>query len=274
MGDYEHSRGDLLLEAVGVTKSFGDRTILKGLSVQVHDVIRPGMTQGQIVAILGPSGCGKTTLFRALAGLERPNEGIVRAGSPLVPVVAGSVGVVYQNYMLLVHRTVMGNMLVSARNNPEISATDYKSRIMELLERFGIAREIDKYPIQLSGGQRQRLAIAQQVINGDKLIMMDEPFSGLDTLAKTAVCDLLVETTNMDEHRTIVVISHDIRSALRIADTVWLMGRDFVDGVPQDGARIVEEINLMDSIAWRPDNHRLPEFERLVRRIEDRYPEL
>ena len=288
---YPYEIGEVLLRATGISKAYGDNQVLKGLNVEIPDVIRPDMEQGQVVAILGPSGCGKTTLFKILAGLIEPDEGDVLVGVDveressdseqedeiehiLTPVVPGSVGVVYQSYPLFDHRRVRGNMLLGAQGNPDLEPKDYEPRMMELLERFGVAGQLNHFPGQLSGGQRQRVAIAQQLICGSTIILMDEPFSGLDALAKRRVCELLVETTNMGEHRTVVVISHDIPSALRVADTVWLMGRDFDGDKPIPGARIVEQINLMDSIAWRPDNHLMPEFTELVHQIEARYERL
>lgn len=270
--EYPYEIGEVLLEALDIKQVLGGRVILDDLSIRIPDVIRPDCTQGQIVAVLGPSGIGKTTLFRILAGHDKPVSGVVKAmfnGSELVNVTPGLIGVVGQHYPLLVRRTALGNMLVAGRNS---NKTEAEAR--RLLERFGIGDEADKYPSQLSGGQRQRLAIAQQLMTGSRIVLMDEPFSGLDPLAKEAVCSLLTETANIHEHGTIIVISHDIESALRIADTVWLMGRYDAEGQPCEGARIVEEINLMDSIAWRPDNINMSEFLEISRDIQSRYTRL
>lgn len=274
---YPYNIGAVLLEVLGVKQVLGGNTILDDLSIRIPDVIRPGTTQGQIVAVLGPSGIGKTTLFRIMAGHDQPVEGTVSAmrdDNGLATVTPGSIGVVGQHYPLLPHRTALGNMLVAAEGNPELVKTMRESQAMMLLRQFGIEAQADQYPASLSGGQRQRLAIAQQIMTGHRIILMDEPFSGLDPLAKSSVCEIINITANVHEYGTIVVVSHDIRSALRIADTVWLMGRIGIDGEPSVGARIVEEINLMDSIAWRPNKRDMPEFEDLVKYIENRYPAL
>src|SRR5579862_7281517 len=172
---------ECILKVDHVSVKLGGLPILRDVNVEIRDIVRPGMNQGQVVALLAPSGMGKTTLFKALAGLDVPDEGQVLLGTSSQPVERGMVGVVAQNYPLFAHRTVAGNLAVASRQ-AGMSGSHAKDQSMELLTRFGLADQAHKYPVQLSGGQRQRVAIAQQFMCSEHFLLMDEPFSGLDLL--------------------------------------------------------------------------------------------
>src|SRR5262249_19773833 len=105
--------GETLLKVTGVNKTLGSELILRDLDLEVRDILRPGMTQGQVVGLLGPSGIGKTTLFRLLAGLDVPDSGSILVENR--PVQRGMVGVVAQNYPLFEHRTVFGNLRIAGK---------------------------------------------------------------------------------------------------------------------------------------------------------------
>ncbi|RYG23558.1 ATP-binding cassette domain-containing protein, partial [bacterium] len=96
----------------------------------------------------------------------------------------------------------------------------------ELLKRFGLEGNEGKYPAQLSGGMRQRVAIAQQFMCSDDLLLMDEPFFGLDPLAITRMIEFIQEVASQDETKTIVIVTHDITAAIEVSDTIWMLGRD------------------------------------------------
>ncbi|MBT5807999.1 ATP-binding cassette domain-containing protein [Candidatus Uhrbacteria bacterium] len=265
-----------ILTAKGVSKSYDGRQILNDVKFTIHDVVRPGQREGQLLSILGPSGAGKTTLLRILCGLEKPDSGSVLVGTDQQPVVAGRVGVVAQHSPLLEHRRALGNMLFAASGNPELQdSADEEEQAMQLLKSFGIEDQADKFPAKLSGGQRQRLAIAQQIIAGNDVIFLDEPFKGLDLVAKRKVGDMIIETSNRTEKTTIIVVTHDIYEAVRISDMIWLMGlQDPSTGDPAHVASIVAQINLMDIISWRDDRHRLPAYLDMIEHIADRFPAL
>ena len=269
----DYSYGETLLEVVGVNKSLGGAPILRDLSVELKDVIRPEKTQGQVVALLGPSGMGKTTLFRLLAGLDKPDSGSIQVDG--ADVHRGTVGVVAQHYPLLGHRTVLGNMMVAGKQ-AGMSGADATKRGKELLARFGLADQAQKFPPQLSGGQRQRVAIAQQLICGEHLLLMDEPFSGLDLLAIQMVIDLIEEAACNDEQKTFILVTHDVVAALQACDTVWVLGRDRDEsGDPIPGAHIVKTYNLMDrGLAWQKGITGTAEFVGLVQEIRDLFPTL
>ena len=272
MATLEYERKGVLLEMRSVFAGYGSTPILRDLNAEIRDVVRPGMQQGQIVGLLGPSGIGKTTLFRVLAGLRKPDSGTVTVGPEARPAAPGLVGVVAQNYVLFDHRSVVGNLMIAARQTG-LSSAEARKRSMEMLERFGLQGEADKYPQQLSGGQRQRVAIAQQLLCSEHYLVMDEPFSGLDVIAQERVQELLREVSLKHEHVTLIVVTHDVAAAVAIADTIWLMGRDRdPQGNVVPGARILEVIDLIErDLAWHPDIRSRPGYHKLVEEIKQRF---
>ncbi|MGC4088975.1 MAG: ATP-binding cassette domain-containing protein [Polyangiaceae bacterium] len=268
---YHFEQTLLTLEDVRVR--CGERTILDGVCASVKNVTRPGVQQGQVIGVLGPSGIGKTQLFRVLAGLSRPAFGRVLLGSEQAPVECGRVGVVAQDYPLFAHHSVLANLCLSARLSGDTSARALE-RARELLERFGIAEQAEQFPALLSGGQRQRVAIAQQLLRKSSLLLMDEPFSGLDLRMIKAVCALINEVARHDELLTIIVTSHDVSALLSVADTIWLLGRP-AGANPEQGARIVDTLDLMErGIAWEPEVERAPRYEETRRELATRFLEL
>ncbi|MBW3571096.1 MAG: ATP-binding cassette domain-containing protein [Gemmatimonadetes bacterium] len=268
----EYTRGGVLLDLQNVTVVRGGVTVLRDLSAQVHDLVRPGMQQGQVVGMLGPSGIGKTTLFHVLAGLLKPDRGTVRIGDRALPAQPGLVGVVAQNYVLLEHRSVLGNLVIAARQ-AGMKPAQAREASMKYLERFGLAAHADKFPVQLSGGQRQRIAIAQQLLCSELYLVMDEPFSGLDVVQQENVQKLILEVSRTHEHNTILVVTHDVSAAVAVSDTIWLMGRDRdAAGNVIPGARIVETIDLIEKgLAWQPDIRERPAYIDLVNEIKERF---
>ncbi len=266
---------ETLLLAKGINLELAGRTILRDVNLEVKNIHRPGLTQGQVVGLLGPSGMGKTRLFRILAGLDEPDSGTVDVGIPLAPVHRGLVGVVAQNYPLFDHRTILGNLRVAGgQSGMDRSTADQKG--MEFLKRFGLEDHANKYPSQISGGQRQRVAIAQQFMCSDHLLLMDEPFSGLDVNAVDTLCEFIQEVAASDEMKTLVIVTHDIAAAIEVCDTIWVLGRDRnADGSIIPGARIVHSLNLIDrGLAWRKDILEDPAFLETVREIRQMFPKL
>ena len=256
-----HEVGSTLLKVNNVNVSKSGVPILRDLSAEVKDIIRPGYTQGQVIALLGPTGMGKTTLFRVLAGLDAPDSGEVLVEKEGVPVHRGMVGVVAQHYPLFQHRTVLGNMAV-AGGHLGLSRTGVVEKARGLLRRFGMEEHEKKYPCQLSGGQKQRVAIAQQFMCSEHFILLDEPFSGLDVVAEDNVIGFLQEIAQTNELYTFIVITHDVTAALQVADTLWILGRDRdPQGNPIPGARIQKTYDLCDlGLAWQPGLTSTPEF--------------
>jgi ABC-type nitrate/sulfonate/bicarbonate transport system ATPase subunit len=252
-----------------------DRSILEGVSGHIDNIRRDDRPQGQVVCLLGPSGIGKSQLFRCIAGLQRPSSGSVRLNGQQREVEPGEVGVVAQNFPLFNHRSVWGNLMLAARRHRR---TDDQAReaCLGLLEKFGLVDSAKCHPMMLSGGQRQRVAIAQQLLCSSHFLLMDEPFSGLDPLAKTAVCDTLIDVSTTHELNTIIVVTHDIESAIRISDTLWLLGRNRDEsGVAVGGASIQQTIDLAGmGLAWDRDIESRAEFRELAAALKARFATL
>ncbi len=266
--------GEVLFRAKDVSLRLGGNLILDKLGFEIVDRVRPDKITGQIVALLGPSGVGKTQLLRLIAGLNEPDSGTI-TGLHDKPLVAGTVGLVFQNYILLRHHTVMGNLVTAGVMNG-MTRKEARDAAAHLLARFGLGDRAGFYPVQLSGGQRQRVAIAQQLVKQKILLLMDEPFSGLDPAALDEVIKLLVQVRDMDELNTIVIVTHDIRAALTVADTVLMLGRDrAADGKIASGAHIKEKIDMVElGLAYRDDLETDAKFLDLERRVKAQFATL
>lgn len=299
---HAYEKKGTILKAENVSLRLGDNQILKDINVEIKDVVRPGMSQGQIIGFLGPSGIGKTKFFEMLSGIisldmeqapafskeqeEEKNKfekkyqdklavGKILIGEALHHVEIGKVGVVQQNYPLFEHRTIYKNLDIAAGMRHQ-NKSEREDRVNDILKRFDLEKRKNFYPIQLSGGQRQRAAIAQQILCSNNFLLMDEPFSGLDPLMIKKVSDLIIQTANMHELNTIIIVSHDILSTAAISDTLWVMGRDRDEkGEIIPGAKIKHEYDLMErGLAWRPDIETTPEFHRLCDELRGLFPTL
>ena len=205
------------------------------------------MTQGQVVALLGLSGCGKTQLFRCISGMQKPTTGQVRIDDHKTAVHAGEVGVVQQAYPLLQHRTVWSNLMLAADLH---GRKDGKEEADRLLLTFNLADKKSSYPMELSGGQRQRIAIIQQLLCSNYFLLMDEPFSGLDLVAKRRVMDTIMTVSTANDLNTVIFTTHDLASAVSLADTIWVLGKE----KDKPGSTIIKEIDLAAmGLAWAPD---------------------
>jgi sulfonate transport system ATP-binding protein len=173
---------------------------------------------GERVALVGPSGCGKTTFLRAVSG-SIPVSGAVLCN--------GRVSVVYQDLKLLPWLTVIENILVGQEN----SRLKEDGRLNHWIQVAGLNEKLLQYPYELSGGQRQRVAIIRSLIQNPDILLLDEPFSALDFLAKQHLIEL-IDAIGRSATLTIIVVSHDLGDALSLTERVLIM-RD---------ARLVEDI--------------------------------
>ena len=143
---------------------------------------------------------------------------------------------------------------------------DKLDRVNQFAEEFHLTEHLNKYPMQLSGGQRQRVAILQQILTGNKFILMDEPYSGIDNIMLAKVMQLITKVSLLHEHNTIIIVSHDISNSLAISDLVWVLAKED----DKEGATITKTIDLKKmGLAWREDIKRDSKFRDLVENVKE-----
>lgn len=207
-----------------VTKRFGDFVALADINMTVR--------RGQIAVVIGGSGAGKTTLLRLLIGLEKPTTGaiyidgvdIAPLGDTAMNEVRQKFGMVFQYAALLDSLTVLDNVAFPIREHLKLKEKEVRKRVLDKLEILGLAGTEKRFPSQLSGGMRKRVALARALMLEPQIIVYDEPTSGLDPLSSRMVDELIIETRERFGV-TSVVISHDMTSALKIADYVFLLSK-------------------------------------------------
>ena len=221
-----------VLELDGVTKRFGDSVAVDDVSMAVEE--------GELLTLLGPSGCGKTTTLRLLAGLERPDEGVIRLNGE--PVAAGTgdgaaaaetgdvgdggfrppeerdVGLVFQDFALFPHLSVAENVAFGL----ESDADDNADRVTELLELVDLPGYGDRTPDNLSGGEQQRVALARSLAPEPAVLLLDEPFSNLDVRLRVAMREEVRDILKR-AGVTAVSVTHDQEEALSISDRVAVL---------------------------------------------------
>lgn len=201
-----------------LTRSFDGHSALRGVSLDVEP--------GEIICLLGPSGCGKTTLLRIAAGIERPDTGRVLfdgqevvGPSAFLPPEKRGVGLMFQDFALFPHLTILKNVMFGLKYLPEEEA----NRIaLMTLERVGLAHYASDYPHVLSGGEQQRVALARAIAPRPGIIFMDEPFSGLDPRLR----DLIREETLAilrEMRATSLIVTHQAEEAMRLGDRIAVM---------------------------------------------------
>ncbi len=191
---------------------------------------------GRITALLGPSGSGKSTLLRAIAGLERLEAGSIRLGDTIwndarthVPPEARRVGMVFQDYALFPHMTALANVAFG------LSGPDKQARAMTQLEAAELGHKAKAYPHELSGGEQQRVALARALAPEPAVVLLDEPFSGLDRRLRGELRERTVDTLRA-AGTTALIVTHDAEEAMAVADQLALMdgGRVIQTGAPDE----------------------------------------
>jgi ABC-type nitrate/sulfonate/bicarbonate transport system ATPase subunit len=244
--------------SVGYKDGHGkDKTILKDVTIIEKDIVRDGHeSTGQTVAFIGRSGRGKSTLFKALTGLLKPTTGQVlitdfstEDKTDAKQVSEGDIGFVDQKYTLFRHKTVYQICQYALRKS-KLTKPEKEALITEYLTEWGLMEHKDKYSCELSGGQRQRTAIIEQMLTSKHFMILDEPFSGLDVGNIEKVKQSFAKILSADEYNTIIFSTHDIRLAVELADSIYIVG--FPEGVT-DYSTIVKHYDLKAmGLAWEP----------------------
>ncbi|MDO4434268.1 MAG: amino acid ABC transporter ATP-binding protein [Alysiella sp.] len=223
-----------MIEIRNIQKSFGSNTILRGIDLDIQ--------QGQVVVILGPSGSGKTTFLRCLNALETPEAGKITFRQPAfsldfaqkynkkdILALRRKTAMVFQQYNLFPHKTALENITEAPIHVQGKSRETAEAEALQLLEKVGLADKANLYPHQLSGGQQQRIGIARALALQPELMLFDEPTSALDPELVQDVLNIMKQLAH--EGRTMVVVTHEVKFALDVADVVVVM----------DGGHIVEQ---------------------------------
>ena len=217
------------LEIKNLKRAYDGRAVVDDVSLQI--------LPGQVTCLLGPSGCGKSTTLRMIAGVEIQDSGTIHVDGKLIcdtvfriPPERREIGLMFQDFALFPHLSVADNVAFGLKG---MSRADNRARVVELLERVDLARFIDGYPHQLSGGEQQRVALARALAPRPRIMLMDEPFSGLDNRLRDGIRD---ETLSIlkEEDTAVLLVTHEPDEAMRMADEIALMrdGKIVQQGAP------------------------------------------
>ncbi|MFN0263569.1 ABC transporter ATP-binding protein [Tepidamorphus sp. 3E244] len=202
----------------GVCHAYGAVPSLRGVDLDI--------APGEVICLLGPSGCGKSTLLRLTAGLDAVTAGAIRINRRdvsstklTVPPEKRGVGLMFQDYALFPHLTILKNVMFGLR---ELSRADGEREAMNALSRVGLDSYARQYPHALSGGEQQRVALARAIVPRPSVLLMDEPFSGLDKRLRDSVRDDTLSVMR-ETRATAMLVTHDPEEAMRMADRIVLM---------------------------------------------------
>lgn len=202
------------VEAKSITKSYNGRQIIKDVSVTLHE--------GEIVGLLGVSGAGKTTLFNIIAGLEQPDGGAVLLRGEDVTGKPGQISYMLQKDLLLPYKKIIDNVCLPLRVRGVRKAAA-RAEVAPYFAQFGLEGTQMQYPSQLSGGMRQRAALLRTYISATGgVALLDEPFSALDTLTKSAMHAWYLDVMAKIKLSTLFV-THDIDEAILLSDRIYIL---------------------------------------------------
>lgn len=215
------------IDVQGVVKRYGDKVAVDGVNLTLE--------AGRITCLLGPSGCGKSTLLRLIAGLEQLDAGrILAMGQDIthLPPERRDIGLVFQDYALFPHLRVEDNVGFGLK---ALTASERKARVADLLERVRLGERGRSFPGELSGGEQQRIALVRALARSPHTVLLDEPFSGLDSHLKGEVREATLSFLR-DSGAAVMIVTHDAEEAMQMADDLALMseGRILQRGVPED----------------------------------------
>ena len=209
-----------VIELRHIDKHFGTLHVLKDISLTVN--------KGEVVVIIGPSGSGKSTLCRTINRLETVDSGEIIIDGSVMPEegkklaeLRSQIGMVFQSFNLFAHKNILDNVSIGPRDVLRTPKKEAQEEAMRLLKRVGVDNQAHKVPAQLSGGQQQRVAIARALAMHPKAILFDEPTSALDPEMIGEVLEVMTELAS--EGMTMVIVTHEMNFARRVADRIIFM---------------------------------------------------
>lgn len=216
-------RGEPMIEVRNLQKSFDGRMVLKDISFTIY--------RGEILGIIGPSGCGKSTILKLLCGLLEPDGGEIIKYSD-------DVSLVFQGSALLNSLSVRENLALALRSR-KLSKQEQDRVIRERLTMVGLGDQIDAFPSQLSGGQQKRTSFARAIVTDPKIILYDEPTTGLDPVMSTVVEDYMIDLGGRLKAASIVV-THQYSTWVRTTDRIILMHAGHIEweGTPEEAVKV------------------------------------
>ena len=211
-----------MIRLIDVHKSFGAQTVLNGLNLMIP--------AGQITAIIGPSGEGKSVLIKQMIGLMQPDSGRIEVdGESIVGIrrsklnqIREKFGMLFQNAALFDSMNVFENVAFPLREKTKLSRDEIRTRVLSALEEVGLKNAGQKFTDELSGGMKKRVGLARAVLLNPKIILFDEPTTGLDPIIKRAIHQLIKETHEKFGF-TAVIVSHEIPDIFDIAQNVAML---------------------------------------------------
>jgi len=219
---HNHNR-EVVISIKGLYKSFEDNDVLQGIDFQLH--------KGENVVVLGRSGSGKSVLIKIIAGLMKPDEGVIKVLGKDVHALTKKelidlrlkIGFLFQHSALYDSMTVRENLEFPLRRNVrDISQVQIDKSVSEVLEAVGLADTADQIPSELSGGQQKRIGIARTIIMKPQIILYDEPTSGLDPLTSYEINDLINDVQHNSKASS-VIITHDLTCAKKTGDRILML---------------------------------------------------
>ena len=211
---------DVLLDAQGLCKTYKERKVVDNVDL----LVKPG----EIVGLLGPNGAGKTTSFYMVAGLVRPDEGHVNfvgqdvTGLPMHVRARLGMGYLPQEESIFRKLTVYENLMAILETRRDLSRKEQKAKAEELMERFSITKLRNSQALQPSGGEKRRLTIARALTTNPKLLMLDEPFAGVDPIAVQDIQHIVASLRETDG-LSILITDHNVRETLGIVDRAYIL---------------------------------------------------
>ncbi|MBB04552.1 MAG: Fe3+/spermidine/putrescine ABC transporter ATP-binding protein [Pseudooceanicola sp.] len=210
------------LEIRNLTRRFEGRAVVDDVSLSI--------LPGQVTCLLGPSGCGKSTTLRMIAGVEMQNEGAILVDGEVisdtrtnVPAERRRIGLMFQDFALFPHLSVADNVAFGLTGR----AAERRARVETMLDRVNLRRFIDAWPHELSGGEQQRVALARALAPNPRIMLMDEPFSGLDNRLRDEIRDTTLAVLK-EAGTAVLLVTHEPDEAMRMADEIALMRRGVI----------------------------------------------